>query len=567
MTSKTSFFNKGIYKSTVKRFMWGSVLYFVILFISTVLSIFLRVSERTVGILPEPDYYINHPLILNSGYMTIPILLAIVVPTICAVMIFRFIHAKKQTVFIHSLPVSRKANYISSVLGGLTLMAAPVILNGIILMLTSVCGYSDYFTVSNCLTWLGLNLLGIFLIFSCAVFSATLTGNSFAMIVINILIHSALFIIALCVTALAEVFLFGFSGNNTVFDSLSNNNFVVMVYGFISNAFREKLTLMKIVEFILCAIFLYIASYFLYKKRKPETASDVAGFKALNGIFKYFTTFIITLIGFAIFSVYIKDNPAVFIIAVVIISIIAYAVIEMVLKKTFNILPSAKGYIVFAVLFTVVVLVFSHTNFFGFETRIPDKSQIDEVSIYEYYYTDSEPYTSNSEIIDLVLKTHSELTKNIPITAKENYSILNTRIHIKYKLKNGSVIDRVYPISTYKCNKIMNEAFSHAEYLKKCENVFVDDSLIINMYVDQKPVGSEFLEILRNDVLSLSYEELHAHGYDKESYPYEFRIERKAYSINTMGGETTEYIRHQYFSISKKCVNAIKWIEENLNNQ
>ena len=34
MTLKTSLFNKGIYKSTVRRYTWGAVLYFIILFMS-----------------------------------------------------------------------------------------------------------------------------------------------------------------------------------------------------------------------------------------------------------------------------------------------------------------------------------------------------------------------------------------------------------------------------------------------------------------------------------------------------------------------------------------------------
>ena len=110
MILKTSFFNKGIYKSTVKRYSWGAFLYFVILFVSTGLSVFLNV-EQHFSDMPQ-DYYREYPLILNGVYMTVPILLALVVPTVASLLVFRFVHSKKQAVFIHSLPVSRKANYI-----------------------------------------------------------------------------------------------------------------------------------------------------------------------------------------------------------------------------------------------------------------------------------------------------------------------------------------------------------------------------------------------------------------------------------------------------------------------
>ena len=35
MTLKTSLFNTGIYKSTVKRNIWGAVIYFILLFLMT----------------------------------------------------------------------------------------------------------------------------------------------------------------------------------------------------------------------------------------------------------------------------------------------------------------------------------------------------------------------------------------------------------------------------------------------------------------------------------------------------------------------------------------------------
>ena len=70
--------------------------------------------------------------------MIIPMLLSVVVPTIAGLLIFRFIHSKKASVFVHSLPVKRSTNYISSVLAALT---APVVNTGLFLI-----GLSTLFT-------------------------------------------------------------------------------------------------------------------------------------------------------------------------------------------------------------------------------------------------------------------------------------------------------------------------------------------------------------------------------------------------------------------------------------
>ena len=130
MTLKTSLFNKGIYKATLRRYVWGSVLYFILLFLSTGIMIILNEDPQHAY---NTGIYGRAAKLLAGEYMIIPMLMSIVVPTIVGLMVFRFIHSKKTSIFVHSLPVKKKANYISSVLAALTLMAAPVILNTVIL--------------------------------------------------------------------------------------------------------------------------------------------------------------------------------------------------------------------------------------------------------------------------------------------------------------------------------------------------------------------------------------------------------------------------------------------------
>ena len=77
MTLKTSFFNKGIYKLTVKRYIWGAVLYFAVLFMSTGLSLFLNI-DRDFSHMPY-DYFKDYSVILHGSYIGIPIALAIIV--------------------------------------------------------------------------------------------------------------------------------------------------------------------------------------------------------------------------------------------------------------------------------------------------------------------------------------------------------------------------------------------------------------------------------------------------------------------------------------------------------
>lgn len=569
MTLKTSFFNKGIYKSTLKRYMWGSVLYFLILFVATGLSVFLNL-ENTFSYFPN-DYFYEYPVILHGSYITAPILLSIVVPSVVALLVFRFVHSKKQAVFIHSLPVSRKANYISSLSAAFTLMIVPIIINGLILTVISLCGYGKYFTVANCLSWIGYNLAGIFLMFSCAVFAANLTGNSFAAAAINIFMHVFLFVIVSAFGIMASTFLHGYAGSNQIYETIVNNNFAVVVFMFTDKYFRSDITIAKYGIYFAAAIILYVASYFLYKKRKLETTGDVAPFKSLGPIFKYLVTFTATMFGFAVFSSYTGKNAAVFTIVIFIISLAVYAICEMLLKKTLNVLYSWKGYAVFVLCFGVLILLFSKTSFFGFETRIPQKEDIKEVAVYSYYHVDTEPFTSDEKIIDEVLELHASFTdkKLIPvINDNPNYYTTEnrTRIHIKYKLKNGKSIDRVYTLSLKECENIMNSLYQNADFKRKCEPIFVDESRIINVHVEGEYLlkdCTELIQAIRQDVMNLSYRDLHPglFGYN-EDIRY-IGIEYKAQKDNEKGTAYSEGTRYMHVEITNKFENTIKWLDEN----
>lgn len=566
MTLKTSFFNKAIYKSCVKRYAWGSFLYFVILFISTVLSVLLNI-QRDFSYMPE-NYFTDYPVILHGQYITLPILMAIVVPTIVTLLIFRFIHSKKQTIFTHSLPVSKKANYISSLLAGFTLMYVPVLFNGLLLAITSLCGYSDYFTVANCLTWTGYNLTGIFMMFSIAVFSATVTGNSFASIVINILIHSVLFIIYASFNSMADVFLYGYNGGaDEIFQILCDNNFTVVVYGFIDKYFRNDLTTFKYIIYSLISILIYIVSYFIYKKRKPETASDVAGFKSLNSVFKYLVSFLVTMFGFAIFSSYINNNITVFLVIIFFISLIAYFASEMVLKKTINVFYSWKGYIGFISIFILIVVIFAETSFFGFETNVPDKNDIESATLYNYYHSEKEPFTVNPEIIDIIINTHTNLVeKDFPKTKGSSLyqSEKMALIHIKYHLKNGKSIQRVYRIPTDDCMKLMNKLYSFDDYKKISEVVFIDDSLISNIYLNHEihiKETYELLDVVREDVLNLTYEQLYNERFTNDEYSLVIEHKQKQ-PIEIKGMPQATATRREYIQINPSYEKTMKWLNE-----
>lgn len=567
MTSKTSFFNFGLYKSTVKRYLWGAVLYFVILFMVTGISMFLNVDMYRGN---ETElYWRENSLLFTDSYIAIPLILAIFVPTVTALLVFRFVHSKNQSVYTHSLPISRRANFISQILAAFTLMYVPIILNAIILMLISFGSYGDYFTAYDCVRWALYNMYAIFLMFSCASLASFLTGNSFGMIAVNILIHSFLVLAVSTLGVMADMFIYGYSSNNVIMEAVSVNNFVTVIVSMCSKYFRENLSLLRMAGYALCAFILYILSYILYKKRKLENVGDVSGFKCLNHVFKYVICFLATMCVFAIFSSYMNENPIAFAIIVIIASIATYVAAEMVLNKTLKVLYSWKGYVAYAICFGILFSVFYGTTFFGYETRIPQKDDVAKVLISNKSYRYDDGYTDNSEIINAALDAHRDIVKKDAIPKQAYYNKYNegyTNLYIKYKLNDGSTLERDYLIKIDKCHEIMNKCYEIDEYKLLTEEVFMDDSLIARVYLSNKEMidlnKGEIMPHIREDTMNLSFGELNPWTEDDTYHPmYYIDIEYVRQGNPEINGGK-EYLDGVGIIITDKYVKTCEYLKE-----
>ncbi len=574
MISKTLFFNRGIYKSTLRRYLWGSVLYFILLFMITGMSILLNYDSAQMYL---PSIGSGVSLIMRNEYILIPTLLAIVVPTVVGLMIFRFIHSKKTSIFVHSLPVKRETNYISTVIAAFTLMGIPVILNALVLMIISLSGYSQLFGIGDCITWMLFNLFALFIMFSCVCFVASVTGNSFAMIVLNVLFHLFVPLLVAGFEVVSKVFLHGFANNSLLMTKVTDANFPVTLMETASSwAFRaqEAFHIPKTALFLVAAVILYILAGFLYKKRRMETAEEVAGFKCLNPIFKYLITFMGAIAAFSIFSYSISDSSLAFWCIIAIVSAVIYFGSEMLLRKSLRVWHTYKGYLGFAIAFAAMICIFAFTSFFGFESRIPEKEDISKVAFYNYYHGET-PYTGNDEIIAKMQKFHAKMTEREETVNKYDS---DTYIHFEYILKNGNKLHRRYGVSNDELHEIMNEMYQNREYKQRSERVFNEMKSIytMNIYgnehveIKDDAKKEELLECIKEDMLNLNYNEIHNSGWNisveieyaskkiDNSNRYNYRIE-----TNQRGERERIYINYIRVDINANFENTLAWLIEN----
>ena len=278
MTLRTSLFNTGIYKSVVRRNIWGSVIYFIILFLLSPMPLIANL-ENSGNRLFTSDVAV----VYRESSILPAIVVTIGVTAIVAMLVFRFIHSKKAAVFVHSLPAGRTAIFLSTLAAAFTLMAVPVIANGFILATLALTAYSANTGLAHCAMWIGVLLVCQFVMFSIAVFASVITGNSFASPVLNLLIHLFPILTTACISLIAEQFLFGYSNQYSFANDVIEANPAVWIcaVGARLNDGMPVWLIKKMPWYILIAVLFYLASWFLYKKRAMEKAEDVAAFKAL----------------------------------------------------------------------------------------------------------------------------------------------------------------------------------------------------------------------------------------------------------------------------------------------
>ncbi len=582
MTSKTSLFDKGIFKNTLKRFKWGGLLYFIILFFSVPFVVMVQEYDHY-----DNDYFIRNianKLILRDGYFTIPLLLTIAVPTIVAALAFRFVHSQKQGIATHALPVTRKQNYISTILASFTLMVLPVVLNGIILLLMSFFGYGKLFSPSTVAYWIFVNLTIIFIMFSVAVFSSVLTGNTAAHIVINAFIHAILPLIALTIALICDIFLYGFVRSDSfIAEKLLEYTPIVNIFIKAYDGLSEY-TFFKNTEiwiFIIIAIIFYALAYILYKNRKIESCGEVAAFEIFKPILKYGISTAAAIVTFAIMhSIELTLIPTVTIVGTI--TAIFYFALEMLFQKSFKVFKKYKGYIVLAGALAVVTLFFAYTSIFGYETRIPSKTDIASVTLYEGY-NGHEPYISDGGAINDILEAHNAILSDIPITNRDYEEGLRS-VYLAYKLQNGKALERRYMVSEADMNKMLSKMYEYEDYKYKLtgiDNINIENVVYLNLVSRTGNFGlsetiyddaSALMAAIKKDISELSYNEIEKYD-GKTYYSVEFshnivdnekskvfkNIEYDNYSNNVNPEHIVEFFQ---LNINPNFKNAIKLLEE-----
>lgn len=580
MSLKTSLFNKAIFQNTVKRFKWGSFLYFIILFLSVPFVFLVEDFDHLLMRVNNSNVAVD--LLNRTDYMIIPVLLAFAVPTLAAVLIFNNVHSSKQAIFVHGLPVNRLANYVSSLVSGFVLMAAPVLLNGLILLVMSFTGYGRIIASSSVIYWIFINLSILFIMFSVSTCTAFLTGNAAAHIGINVLVHVFPLLCALVIALVSEVFLYGFiSSQSFIALKIMENTPLVWLFSMPLSGLARRTNMFLTPQmwiYIIGAVAVYFLGYIFYKKRKIEASGDVVAFDIFKPIFKYIITGSSATL---IFAIMLNMNIAAFYkyFVAVIVTFIAYFACEMIIGKTVKVFGKFIGYVGFILVCAAFISFFAYTSVFGYETRVPDSDKVVSATVYSGW-NEKEPFIKAKDVIDNVIHIHNIVVDDIPVT-KDEFSAGNRTFHIKYNLKNGKKLERFYsvPEKTYDMALgLMYESSTYKRAITEIDGVNTGNVTSVNFnygggsYRRDRRIdnASGLIRAIEKDIENLSYEEM-----EKSSNWISINVDFSCTladnqrlnifkDFKSTGDENDSYrVKHFDISINNKFKNAIAWLTEN----
>lgn len=461
MKSKISFFNAGLFRSTLRRFwpLW------TIHFAGWLLFLPVLTLMNNLG----PNKSTNFIFAICESAVFASSVVAFIMAILAAMAVFSFMYSSRSTGLIASLPVRREAIFGSTWLGGVFVIVGS---NLVIALLTFL--FSLGATTSAALAfkavciWLGVYSMQFILFYGIASLTAVMTGSIAVLpilyIIFNFLVVGMEAIIRLDFSCL----IWGMSNDSfdCVLDFLSPlvymlENFTpVLKYNtpYAYDTYGLALQTSECISFtfnywlpsaIYCVVGLVFsaAALMIFRRRRMESAGDVVAVRCMHPVFKYGVTVCSALCGglllyTVLFALFESRSASVFImiLSMIIFAFIGYFGAKMLLEKSFHVFRGSwVGFIVVCCLCAVFTLC-CDLDVCGIGAYVPKEGSIKSITVYQ---TGS---VEDPAIIENYRQLHEKIVSYKDEYEHIVYSDDTESIMFEYKLKNGRTVSREYTL-------------------------------------------------------------------------------------------------------------------------
>ncbi|OBA08259.1 multidrug ABC transporter permease [Paenibacillus polymyxa] len=538
MTSNRFFCSGGVIRQCLRQHGWIGLLYLVGLLFTVLLPLFMSIGDE------QPRVVLKSLFDSTDSGNELQKLILMTVPVLAGVMLLRFVQRQGPSDLYHSLPLRREHLLTSHVISGLILLLVPVWLTaGVIAWVNTSVELPYIFQINDVGSWaLVVSVFTIFL-FTFTVFVGICVGQSLLQtVVVYVLLLLPQFLFMM-IGRFLERNLYGyvrvretvvqyingseFRSNNNVWENLSP--FVRIM----DNLPQRAFSYMELLAYLGVSLLFVALSYGLYRKRLVEKATQAIAFPFLQPLFKAGVTLCAMLIlGDYFYNAGTRGAANWSIFGYALGAVLGYIVVEMVIRKTWQIVRvrALVEMVVYGVIMGLVLYI-PISGWLGYEGRIPTAHSVEKVYVgreeplggdaqTEAYYSQDRAYIAS------VLNLHRELVRAHAAgekTLSKNLAVESA--FIVYRLDDGSTMTRRYtfpekPFRTELAKVMGAEPYKTVRYKldklqEKAETIniqSVDDNERRVVLTNPKETR-EFKDILREEVLNMSYSEMQSEEY------------------------------------------------------
>ena len=474
MQSKTSFFNRTLFRKNLSRYwpLWGFASFVGFLAPAALLVRVIQSGETSVAPLRVREIY--YYLVADA----VPIV-SIAYAILCAMAVWSYLYNARSVGMMHSLPIRREGLFLTNLLSGLAMMAIPYLVAGGLGTLLFACcgGFDAWGTLATILAVIGQSVT----FFGLATFCAFLTGNIFALPVLYVLLNFLAPLGDWLCNLFARGFLFGFTADysGTVdflcpMVYLTQRLYVNSEYETVRDSaleYQNRLTSVTLENAWLIAayaaaglVFLALA-YLLYRRRESERAGDVVAVRVFRPVFRFGVAALSALLGGRLLYALLWESfqagdtftPVPLAICLIVAGLIGYYAASMLLAKSLRVFRGSAVGALCLVAACVAFCAGMRYDLFGIERRIPDQNEITQLEIYlarnTYYLTpeDQPELLSGAQDLQRTLIAQKDLIRSNYETYRHGGSSsdpdASTNIRYIYTLKNGATVERFYTVS------------------------------------------------------------------------------------------------------------------------
>ena len=474
MQSKTSFFNRTLFRKNLSRYwpLWGFASFVGFLAPAALLVRVIQSGETSVAPLRVREIY--YYLVADA----VPIV-SIAYAILCAMAVWSYLYHPRSVSMMHSLPIRREGLFLTNLLSGLAMMAIPYLVAGGLGTLLFACcgGFDAWGTLATILAVIGQSVT----FFGLATFCAFLTGNIFALPVLYFLLNFLAPLGDWLCNLFARGFLFGFTADysGTVdflcpMVYLTQRLYVNSEYETVRDSaleYQNRLTSVTLENAWLIAayaaaglVFLTLA-YLLYRRRESERAGDVVAVRVFRPVFRFGVAALSALLGGRLLYALLWESfqagdtftPVPLAICLIVAGLIGYYAASMLLAKSLRVFRGSAVGALCLVAACVAFCAGMRYDLFGIERRIPAEGEIAQLEIYlarnTYYLTpeDQPELLAGAQDLQRTLIAQKDLIRSNYETYRHGGSSsdpdASTNIRYIYTLKNGATVERFYTVS------------------------------------------------------------------------------------------------------------------------